>query len=66
MELGEKHRYILFTLYAHIKKSKTQMWGRTLRIEFIYNFHIKYFQIFKWEAETCFSVHNILLYSFMT
>lgn len=66
MELGEKNCYILFTLYTHIEKSKTQMWGRILHTEFVYNFHIKYFQIFKWETEAYFSVHNILLYNFMT
>lgn len=42
------------------------MWGKTLYIEFVYNFQIKYSQVFKWETGAYISVHNILLASIMT
>lgn len=66
MEPSKKKNYIFFTLYTYVKKSKTQMWGKTLYIEFVYNFQIKYSQVFKWETGAYISVHNILLASIMT
>lgn len=53
---------IFFPLYRCVKKSKTQMLGGILQIEFVHNFKIKCFHILK-ETGTCFSVPIVFSYT---
>ena len=52
MALGEKNMYcIFFSLYRYAKKSKSQMLGRILHAEFVYDFQIKSFHILNEKLE---------------